>query len=98
MSKVTGVTVAQRSPVVAALKVVLLLSGWAVAGGLGLKLRELPEPEPMPLPVPAAESKFDRMFREWTADPKLAGALIAFCLLDENGQTVFASPLAATAL
>ena len=46
----------------------------------------------------APEGKIDRIFREWSAGPQLEGALIGFCLLDENGRTVFASPLAGTAL
>ncbi len=92
-------TAPKRSPVVVALQVVLLLSGWAVAVGLGLKLREHPaQPQPQPAATPVPEGKFERIFREWSADPKLAGALVAFCLLDEKGQTVFASPLATTAL
>ncbi len=48
--------------------------------------------------APMPEGKIERIFREWSADPKLAGALLGFCLLDENGGTLFASPLAATAL
>ena len=38
------------------------------------------------------------VFRDWSSDSALAGALLGFCLLDEEGNTVFASPLAATAL
>lgn len=43
-------------------------------------------------------SYLDTAFRDWSADPELAAAAIGFCLLDENGEPVFASPLAATAL
>jgi D-alanyl-D-alanine carboxypeptidase/D-alanyl-D-alanine-endopeptidase (penicillin-binding protein 4) len=90
------VTASPRSPLVTALQIALLLSGWAVAVGLGLRLREkAAEQRP---PVPLTEGKFDRLFREWSADPKLAAALIGFCLLDQDGRTVFASPLAMTAL
>jgi D-alanyl-D-alanine carboxypeptidase/D-alanyl-D-alanine-endopeptidase (penicillin-binding protein 4) len=76
--------------------VVLLLSGWAVAVGLGIRARE--KPAGPPEIATATEEEIDRIFREWSANPKLAGALIGFCLLDENGQTVFTSPLAGTAL
>jgi len=97
LDKVGGVTVPKRSAVALALQVVLLLSGWAVAVGLGLRLRKAPALPPVVAPV-VVEGKFDRIFREWSADPRLAGALVGFCLLDENGETVFASPLAGTAL
>jgi len=78
----------------------MLLSGWAVAVALGLRLWEKPAVEPIEQAVlaPVAEEKMERIFREWSADPQLAGALIGFCLLDESGRTVFASPLAGTAL
>jgi D-alanyl-D-alanine carboxypeptidase/D-alanyl-D-alanine-endopeptidase (penicillin-binding protein 4) len=48
--------------------------------------------------VPADESESARIFREWSDNPELAGALVAFCLLDETGSTVFESPLAGSAL
>lgn len=90
-------TAPKRSPVIA-LQVALLLSGWAAAVALGLRLREKP-PEPIPAsPTTAPAGKFEGIFREWSEHPQLAGALIGFCLLDENGQVVFASPLAHTAL
>lgn len=38
------------------------------------------------------------LFHEWSADPSLAGALVGFCVLDETGHPLFASPLAAHAL
>lgn len=96
LSRLAIVTAPKRSPVIAALHVALLLSGWAAAGALGLRLREKP-PEPPPI-VPVAVGKFERVFRDWSDHPQLAGALVGFCLLDENGQTIFASPLAKTAL
>nr|WP_226894903.1 D-alanyl-D-alanine carboxypeptidase/D-alanyl-D-alanine-endopeptidase [Luteolibacter marinus] len=34
------------------------------------------------------------IFNAWSADPALAGALIGFCVLDEEGRVVYASPLA----
>ncbi len=96
MDKISGVTVPKRSPVVLALRIALLLSGWVVAAALGLRIFEKPAGTPSITPAP--EGRFDRIFREWSSDPQLAGALIGFCLLDENGETVFASPLAGTAL
>lgn len=96
MDKVRGVTSPKRSPVLIALQGILLLSGWAVAIALGLRLLEKPDARPEIAPVP--EGKIERIFREWSADPQLAGALVGFCLLDESGRTVFASPLAGTAL
>lgn len=88
--------------------IVLLLSGWAVAALLGWRLREKGADQPIAPPVgapviappaaPVAAGKAERIFREWAAAPQHAGALLGFCLLDENGATLFASPLAATAL
>lgn len=91
-------TAPQRSPVVLALQIALLLSGWAAAIALGLRLREK-HPEPLPVaPTAAPIGKFESIFREWSDHPQLAGALVGFCLLDEKGGTVFASPLAELAL
>ncbi|MEA3212052.1 MAG: hypothetical protein QOE70_5109 [Chthoniobacter sp.] len=92
MAKVRGVTA--RSPVIIALRIVLLLSGWTVAAALGLRLLE----KQVEKPEIASPGKIERTFREWSSGPQLAGALIGFCLLDEAGQTVFASPLAGTTL
>jgi serine-type D-Ala-D-Ala carboxypeptidase/endopeptidase (penicillin-binding protein 4) len=47
---------------------------------------------------PPSDASLPPLFREWIADPSLAGALVAFCVLDESGQALFASPLAANAL
>lgn len=60
--------------------------------------RETPAAPKAPEASEAPEGKFERIFRDWTANPQLDGALVGFCLLDEEGRTVFASPLAATAL
>lgn len=92
-----------------------MLSGWAVAIGLGLRLREItaaPEPplatpspplttppgapEPAPSPVPG--NKFASAFESFAAHPEFAGAALGFCVFDENGATLFASPLAGIAL
>ena len=95
----------KHRPAVNALKIALLLSGWAVAAWLGLRdwARPVVKTEVAPPPVvappePPREGEIARVFREWSANPEFAGALIGFGLLDENGETVFASPLAATAL
>jgi D-alanyl-D-alanine carboxypeptidase/D-alanyl-D-alanine-endopeptidase (penicillin-binding protein 4) len=102
------VTDPERPPLASALRFIFLLSGWAVAVVLGLRLVEKPEP-PRVVPVvqvavtpppstPVPERKVERLFREWSSHPQQAGALVGFCVLDENGQPVFASPLAGTAL
>jgi D-alanyl-D-alanine carboxypeptidase/D-alanyl-D-alanine-endopeptidase (penicillin-binding protein 4) len=82
--------------VLIALQIVLLLSGWVVAGALWL--RPLEKPREKPDIAPVVERNIDRIFREWSSNPQLAGVLIGFCLLDENGPTVFASPLAGNSL
>lgn len=78
-----------------------------MAIGLALRLRSLsPHDEPASIPqtVPAQpapatpENKYAPAFLEFSSNPEFAGAAVAFCLLDESGATVFASPLAATAL
>ena len=55
---------------------------------------------PMPAsaqePLPAND--LPTLFRDWSANPSLAGAIVGFCVLDDTGQPLFASPLAATAL
>lgn len=62
-------------------------------------------PPPPPAPAAAVErgagastSPLAKAFAEWSADPKLAGALLGFCVLDAEGKTLYASPLAETAL
>ncbi len=91
-------------------RVVLLLSGWTVAAVLGGRGWERSSVAPAIVATPAkqtpesaeppaeSESKFARIFRKWSANPELAGALVGFCLLDDEGRVVFASPLAETAL
>lgn len=92
-------TDSQRTPPTTVFRVVLLLSGWAVAIVLGIRLWQ-PDPPPAPVPIatPRPESAMERTFREWAAQAEFDGALIGFCLLDEKGETVFASPLAKDAL
>lgn len=48
-------------------------------------------------PAPSAKD-LPTLFHQWSADPSLAGALVGFCVLDETGQPLFASQLAAHAL
>jgi D-alanyl-D-alanine carboxypeptidase/D-alanyl-D-alanine-endopeptidase (penicillin-binding protein 4) len=93
-----------RSIVSLLLTAFFLLSGWAVAIGLGLRLREVSRHDPAPAQAVKAatpaipENKFARAFREFSSDPFLAGAALGFCLLDEKGTTLYASPLAEIAL
>lgn len=85
-------------------KSILLFSGWGVAAWLLLSkpLDPLALPAPKergtPMPPPATGQPIESTFLEWSADPALAGALVGFCVLDESGELLFASPLAATAL
>ncbi|RYD50327.1 MAG: hypothetical protein EOP83_24105, partial [Verrucomicrobiaceae bacterium] len=92
---------------------IFAVAGWAAAAWLFVS-KPLPsivipsktgasgsEAKSEPKSVPAApveKSGFERAFDEWASDPALAGASIGFCLLDESGEAVFASPLASTAL
>ena len=82
------------------------LSGWLVAAWLfvfkplppvGLTPPSGGKDDPRPA-VPSGDASVDRIFRDWSSDPALAGASVGFCLLDESGGAVYASPLAATAL
>ncbi|MFD0893937.1 D-alanyl-D-alanine carboxypeptidase/D-alanyl-D-alanine-endopeptidase [Luteolibacter ambystomatis] len=59
-----------------------------------------PEPrlEPSKVEEPPREGGLSKAFREWSARTELKGALVALCVLDEEGRTLFASPLAETAL
>ncbi len=94
----------QPSTPVRLLTVILVLSGWAVAMGLGLRLREVSRPAEHTEPAPSAtvpvvvENKYAVAFREFSTRPEFEGAALGFALLDENGGIVFASPLAETAL
>jgi D-alanyl-D-alanine carboxypeptidase/D-alanyl-D-alanine-endopeptidase (penicillin-binding protein 4) len=56
------------------------------------------DPRPTGGGRPYSEPPLAEVFREWSADPALAGALVAFCLLHEDGHPLFASPLADSAL
>jgi D-alanyl-D-alanine carboxypeptidase/D-alanyl-D-alanine-endopeptidase (penicillin-binding protein 4) len=88
--------VRSRSTLLFGLLFLLCIVGWILAGVLAFRV---PRGTTAVAPPPAApESKFAGLFREWTAHPQLAGTLVAFCVLDEEGQTLFASPLAETAL
>ncbi|HVJ47051.1 MAG TPA: D-alanyl-D-alanine carboxypeptidase/D-alanyl-D-alanine-endopeptidase [Luteolibacter sp.] len=53
---------------------------------------------PQPEAVRAAKSSMQLYFEEWAATESLAGAALGFCVLDEKGELVFASPLAGTAM
>lgn len=88
----------------ALLKATVCLSGWVAAAWLlfskPLEPLSLPAPKERgtPMPPPATVNPIESTFLEWSADPALAGALVGFCVLDEAGEPLFASPLAATAL
>jgi D-alanyl-D-alanine carboxypeptidase/D-alanyl-D-alanine-endopeptidase (penicillin-binding protein 4) len=82
-------------------KVLLLLSGWAVAAWLIVA----PRVDPISVsfdssgkPGPPPKSELEKAFDKWAADPSLDGASIGFCVLDSSGETLYASPLAETAL
>ena len=85
-------------------KAILLCSGWGVAAWLLLSrllepvTRPLPKEQGTPMPRSSNGNPIESAFLEWSADPALAGALVGFCVLDPSGKTVFASPLAGTAL
>ena len=84
-----------RSRLLVFVACVLGVSGWIVAAVLVWKVPRQLEPSP---PAITEENKIAPLFREWTSHPQLAGSLVAFCVLDEDGQTLFASSLAETAL
>lgn len=78
-------------------KALFLLSGWVVAAWVFLA-KPL---DPLKLSLsPGSKSSggVAKSFSDWAADPALAGSLLAFCVLDAEGKTLYASPLAETAL
>jgi D-alanyl-D-alanine carboxypeptidase/D-alanyl-D-alanine-endopeptidase (penicillin-binding protein 4) len=77
----------------------LCVSGWIVAALLAWKQAATPTQfAQVPSAPGIAESGIAAHFREWSSHPQLAGSLVGFCVLDEDGETLFASPLAETAL
>lgn len=86
--------------------VVVALSGWMAAAWLFIS-KPLPpvegaapssgKGEVLPREL-SGDATVDRIFRDWSADPALAGASVGFCLLDESGGILYGSPFAATAL
>lgn len=79
----------------------IALCGWALATALILHFRaernRVPE-EGAATPIEATPSRIDLAYRALAETPEFAGAAIAFCLLDEEGEVLFASDLARTAL
>jgi D-alanyl-D-alanine carboxypeptidase/D-alanyl-D-alanine-endopeptidase (penicillin-binding protein 4) len=79
-----------------------------VAIGLGMRLLEQPRSHDNSPVTPgpsfgerekySRDRKYEAAFREFSSQPGMAGAALGFCLLDQNGETLFASPLAETAL
>lgn len=86
----------RRSPLATVFLVLLLLSGWAVAVGLYWRQQQ-PNKSGGAYP-PREVTEYARLFLDFESHPSLQGTLIGFCLLDENGEPVYASPLAETAL
>lgn len=87
-----------------ALKLVVFLSGWAVAGWAIWKVAKQ---QPQMPPVihthvqerPAVEiTKLEETYQKWSAHSELKAALVGFVLLDEKNEVVFSSDLAETAL
>lgn len=86
------------------MKLLLLGSGWAIAAWLGYSQWQACQRHHCPTPPAQAgiqtplTDPLQEKFRAWSAQPQLAGTLLACCVLDEQGKVVFASPLAETAL
>lgn len=86
-------------------KVLVLLSGWAIAGWLLVSPRVEPisislAPDPATIGAGSEatpESDLAKAFREWSEDPRLAGAAVGFCVLGPEGEELYLSPLAETA-
>jgi len=72
----------------------LLLSGWGLALGLFFGIPR----EPLSAGRLEEDSALEEVFDALAADPSLAGASVAFCVLDQDGNVAVASPLATTAL
>ena len=76
-----------------------MISGWGVAAWLFVSNG----PAPIVLgsrdaAADAAGGEIGKLFRDWSADPALAGALVGLCVLDARGRTIHGSSLAETAL
>lgn len=70
-----------------------------IAGGVAWLLLKGPEPVRVITPaVSRALGPVELAFREMAADPALAGAALAFCVVDDQGNVAYASPLAGTAM
>lgn len=69
--------------------------------------REIPAPvvvekpeiaEPPPVQPPKSANPLEQAFSNWMENPQLNGALVGFCVFDEQGNLLYGSPLAGTAL
>lgn len=87
---------------IGAVKAFLFVSGWVVAAWLIVA----PRVEPISIAFNAPDSGSEAgeksplaiAFEEWSADPALDSALIGFCVLGPDGEPMYLSPLAETAL
>jgi D-alanyl-D-alanine carboxypeptidase/D-alanyl-D-alanine-endopeptidase (penicillin-binding protein 4) len=73
-----------------------LLAGWCLWGGPEvIEIRQVRERG-----EPAVEERtaLGEIFRKWSQAEELEGAAVGFCVLDGDGEVVYASPLAETAL
>ena len=70
-----------------------LFVGWGLWGGPGTI-----EMKPVRDGADAGVGEWGEFFGEWSRAEELEGAAIGFCVLDGDGEVVYASPLAETAL
>ena len=76
-----------------------LFGGWCVWGGSGLEsLAYFQERAPGQSEAEDEAGGMADVFGKWVEAEELDGALVGFCVLDENGEVVYGSPLAETAL
>jgi serine-type D-Ala-D-Ala carboxypeptidase/endopeptidase (penicillin-binding protein 4) len=70
-----------------------LFAGWCLWGGPGMI-----EMKPVRDGADPGVGEWGGFFGEWSRAEELEGAAIGFCVLDKDGEVVYASPLAETAL
>lgn len=73
-----------------------MLGGWCLWSGPGVgSLKYVKEWDGRSADEGAGIEKF---FEKWATTEELGGALLGFCILDEDGEVIYSSPLAETAL